>query len=513
MTLSTPYRTIEHEKFFSLVNKDDPQQIPDLFASNIENWLIRNSAELVMRPGLDPRGDSPNATNLGEGSLRKATGTFYLYRVLDGAANTAKFQYSTDGSTWIDVTSGGSLTTGKIWVMVQANDYLYAVNGTDTALKLDGSTASTVAAIPKGIAIEWWKNHMFVIGVEATPDRLYISNPNDPETWGGSDYININLGDGSRGTGLKGHPGQTGRLYIGKESSVWFLEGTDITDFAIAPLTYEHGIVSHRSMIQVKNDVWCIDEEGNVRGLYRTTEDNPFSALRSEDMQVTIAGLNKANLDKSSAVFYNNYAMFFVPYGVDSHNSIVLVWDTQANTNKSGNAQGGWVLFTNWSIACASIFDATEPKLYFHDSRNGNGQTYEWSGTSDNGVAITAKYETKIYDFGYADRKKRFKFAYQYAAAQGTVPFRFYSSVDRFYYTLNKTFNLQGTGDKLLGVDWTLGTDKLGSGGQVQQKIRYTDGGGTEKGYTLQMKLEAESSSVQVKVRKFTISYKVLGLR
>lgn len=511
--LSSPYKPFEHKKFYSMIDKDDPQDIPDLFASNIENWIIRDSNEIELRDGLTPRGTSPQATNLGYGVLRQANGNKFMYRVLNGGSDTSKFQYSQDGSNWSDVTSGGSLKTGVVWHMVQANNYMYAVNGQDTGLRLDGTTATQIAAMPKGTAIEWWKNFLWILGVAATPDRLYFSNENTPETWGGSDFINVNLGDGSPGVGLKGHPGQTGRLYIGKERSVWYLTGTDSSDFAIAPLTYEHGVISHESMIQVKNDVWCIDQEGNIRGLYRTTEDSPFSALRSEQIQSTISGLNKSYLHMSSAVYFDNYAMFFVPYGVDTYNSLVLVWDTQCNSDKYGKSQGGWTKFTGWNIAGGVVWDATEPELYMFDSRNGNGLTYQWSGTNDNGVEITGKYETKIYDMGSPDRLKKWKFTYQTAPSLGSVPVKFYSSMDRFYYVLLRTFNLTGTGDKLLGITWTLGTDKLGSGGAVRQKILMTEGGQTSKGYTVQIKLEATSSTVKVKLRKFSMHYKYFGLR
>jgi hypothetical protein len=510
--LSTPYKPFDHRKFFSMI-EDDPQRIPDFYASNIQNWLIRDSNQLEMRDGLSARGTSPSATNLGKGVLYKASGSKYLYRVINGAGNSSKFQYSTDGSTWVDVTSGGSKSTNVVWHMVQANDYVYAVNGVDTPVKLDGNTASTVSAIPNGTAIEWFKNFLFVIGVSATPDRLYFSNENTPETWGGSDFVNVNLGDGSPGTGLKGQAGQTGRLYIGKQRSVWYLTGDDGTNFVLQPLTYEHGVASHESMIQVKNDVWCVDQEGNIRGLYRTTTDDPFSALRSDHIQNSISGLNKSALNKSSAVFFDNYALFFLPNGVDTYNSLVLVWDTQANTDDKGVSHGGWTKFTNWNIAGAIVFQSSQPQLYLHDARTGNGQTYLWSGTSDNGTAIIAKYETKIYDNGVGDRLKKWKFTYQFAPALGTVPVRFYTSIDRFYYVLVKTFNLTGTGNKLLGVNWTLGTDKLGSGGQVREKISMVGGGQTSKGYSVQVKLEAESSSTKVKLRNFIVHYKYFGLR
>jgi hypothetical protein len=42
---------------------------------------------------------------------------------------------------------------------------LYGVNGVDTPIKYDTSTISTVAAIPVGSSIEWWKNRLWVFGV------------------------------------------------------------------------------------------------------------------------------------------------------------------------------------------------------------------------------------------------------------------------------------------------------------------------------------------------------------
>lgn len=492
-----------------MVDKDDPESIPDFFAANIENFHIRDKGELVMREGLTAMGTSPSATNLGYGVLNKANGTKLLVRVLNGAANSSKFQQSSDGTTWTDISGGGSKTTGAVWSMVQANDNLYAVNGVDTPIKFDGSTVSTVVAIPQGVAIEWFKNFLWVFGNPTYKDRLYFSNASTPETFGGSDYININLGDVSQGVGLKGSAGSSGRLYIGKQRSVWYLTGTSGSDFAIAPLTYEHGVASNRSMFQVKNDVWCIDLEGNIRGLYRTTEDNPFSALRSSDIQYTISGLNKAALSKVTGVYYDNFAMIFVPNGVDDYNSLCLVFDTLANEKK-----GGWVKYTNWRIAGGVVFnEASTPRLYMFDSRPSNGQTYIWSGTSDNGQAIVARYETKIYNFGVPERRKRFKYSYQFAAAQGSYTSKFYTSIDRYYYTLIANPSLLGTGNKLLGSTWTLGTDKLGSGGYVQVRIPFGNSGGSTEGTTVQVKLECESSQVQLKIREFTSHYLVKGLR
>lgn len=510
--------SFDHKFFYSMIDKDDGTVIPDHFATNIENFDIRNRGELVMRDGLTAAGSSPSKTNLGAAVLNKANGTKLIVRVVEGAGNTAKFQQSSDGVNWSDCTGGGSKTTGTKWALVQANDNLYGVNGVDTPIKFDGTTVSTVVAIPQGVAIEWFKNFLWVFGNPTYKDRLYFSNANDPETWGGTDYVNINLGDVSQGIGLRGSAGSTGRLYIGKQRSVWYLTGTSSVNFAIQPLTYEHGVASHESMFQVKNDVWCVDLDGNIRGLYRTDTDNPFSKIRSEDIQYTISGLNRGSLSKASAVFFNNYAMVFVPNGVDSYNSLVLVNDTLCNEGK-----GGWVKYTNWNIARAIVFnESATPHLYLFDARTSNGQVYTWNGTSDNGQAIIAKYETKIYDFPVYQKNgrryilqknaiKRFRYSFQYAGAQGNFTSRFYSSIDRFYYTQLANPSLLGTGNKLLGSTWTLGVDKLGSGGFVKVNIPFGAMGGQTEGTTCQIKLECESATTKLKLREFTSYY--IGLR
>lgn len=507
MALSTPLRSFRHTTFYSMNNRDDGQVIPDLYATNIENWIIRNVGQLEMRDGLAPRGASPSATNLGSAVLYQAGQSPLMVRVLDGAANSSKFQQSTDGTNWTDISGGGSKATGLVWKFVQANNALYGVNGQDTAVKITVSGISTIAAIPLGTAIEWWKNRLWVFGVTSVPDRLYFSGANDPETFGGSDFINVNLGDNSPGVGLKGTSGSSGRLYAGKARSVWYVTGASSSDFAINPLTYEHGVASHESMVQVKNDVWCVDLEGNIRSLYRTQFDTPFSSLKSSAIQATIAGLNRVAIIKSSAAYFDNYALFFVSNGVDDYNSLVLVFDTLAN-----NGKGGWMLFTNWRIARAVVFNEGRPKLWLFDARTGNGQAYQWSGTSDNGLAITAKYETKIYDHGFPEREKKWKFAYQFAPVIGSVDLKFYVSIDRFYYTLLKTFSLAGSASSLWD-DALWDVDTWSSQGFVRQKINYTDGGGDNTGYTQQIKIEAESSTTKIKVREFTSHFRFRGLR
>jgi len=507
--LRNPQENFEHKYFFTIKDRDDGQIISDYYATNVENLILRNAQQPELRDGLTARGTSPAKTNLGSDALYKANGLKKFLRVVNGAANTSKFQSSDEGITWSDVSGGTLRTTDALWSFAQANDNLYGVNGNDTPIKFDGSVITTIAAIPQGYYCTWWKNHFWVFRNPTYKDRVYFSNPNDPELWTGSDYVNVNLGDQSLGTGIKGTGGFTGRLYLGKERSVWYITGTAAANWALSILTYDHGVASHESMINAQNGMLCIDLEGNVRNLYRSSTDDPFSSLLSKDIPQTIAALNKSSIRLSSAVFYNNFALFFVPYGVSSVNNYVLCYDILANLGK-----GGFTKFTNWNVARATIFnESNKPKLFMHDSRVANGQTYEWIGTSDNGQAITGRFETKIYDFGVADQEKRFAYSYAFAPALGNYTYNFFASIDRYYYTLLKALSLLGTGNKLLGSTWTLGTDKLGSGGFVKNQINFTDNGGTPEGTTVQVKLELESSSIKLQVRQFTIHFRPYALR
>lgn len=490
-------------------DRDDGQAIPDYYATNVENLILRNARQPELRDGLTARGTSPNQTNLGSAVLYKANGLKKFVRVVNGPGSTSRMQSSDDGATWSDIPGGALLSSNAVWSFAQANDNLYGVNGTDTPIKYDGSVITTVPGMPQGYYCTWWKNHFWIYRNPTFKDRAYFSNPNDPETYTASDYINVNLGDQSFGTGIRGTAGDTGRLYLGKDRSVWYITGTSAANWALSILTYDHGVASHESMVDMKNGMLCLDLEGNVRNLYRSSTDNPFSTLHSADIPTTTSTINKSQLSKASAVVYDNFALFFVPSGVSDVNNLVLCWDALANLGK-----GGYVKFTGWNIARATVFnESNTPKLYLHDSRTDNGQTYEWTGTSDNGTAITGVYETKIYDYGMPDHEKRFSYAFSNAPALGNHTYNFYSSVDRYSYTLLKEVALLGTGNKLLGVDWTLGVDKLGAGGSVRTQVNYTDNGGTAEGITLQTKLELISATAKLQVREYTSHFRPYSLR
>lgn len=81
-------------------------------------------------------------------------------------------------------------TAGTTWCFEQMEynpgtgfkDSLWMMNGTDAAKKWDGTTfANWEGKPPKGTMLRVWKNRMIVSGVAAFPQRVFFSEPGDPQ--------------------------------------------------------------------------------------------------------------------------------------------------------------------------------------------------------------------------------------------------------------------------------------------------------------------------------------------
>jgi hypothetical protein len=79
----------------------------------------------------------------------------------------------------------------RIWYFEQASDsantqYIWALNGVDTPQKMlvsSGAVSAWGGTPPAGSFHKVWKTLMVVAGVAAQPQRLYYSQPNNPELW------------------------------------------------------------------------------------------------------------------------------------------------------------------------------------------------------------------------------------------------------------------------------------------------------------------------------------------
>jgi len=143
-----------------------------------------------------------------------------------------------------------------------------------------------------------------------------------------------------------------------------------------AEIILDIGCVANNSVVQVGNDVLYLATDG-VRALFRSQQDKlqlgqtfPLSyPLKDEFANITFT-----NIEKATAVFYDNIYLIALP--VDSSASNNEVWAYFPASN-------AWSVFKGWNVASWSkVRFSGQEKLYYIDSTDGD--VYEaFTGTQD----------------------------------------------------------------------------------------------------------------------------------
>jgi hypothetical protein len=307
------------------------------------------------------------------------------YIAINEADNTHCIIYRYTGSGSPTAVSGAILTKDLPVEFVDTGDAVYAFNGTDTVGKLVGATWSTVAGIPKGKWGIWVNNRLYVMGVTATPDNLYYSGANTPETFGGSDYIAIFPDQRSRTTGMNVI---SGNLVIGKTDNLVTFNGFTEDSFTAKNLNNNlpnFGSRSHRAMVNIGDDLIFLSFSGGVphfRSLMLTANGvlNDGGVV-STDIEDTMKTLNVAKLDIVCGGFDGRYAYWSVPTGSSIVNDLTLMYDT---------FEKGW-----------TIHDSMSASFYFISGIVGNSDSIYFGSASANGKVLAIDHS--IYSRDSAD--------------------------------------------------------------------------------------------------------------
>jgi hypothetical protein len=152
------------------------------------------------------------------------------------------------------------------------------------------------------------------------------------------------------------------KLVVFNRNSIHIVIGnTDLSSFQSQLLTDEVGLTARNSAIQVGNQIIFLSDNGvyglsfvdlyNLRG-----NEVPLS----ESIQKTIDTINKAHVDKASAVYFDNKYYLAVPTGSSTFNNTLLIYnflnkswesiDTVNNVDLSGNTFSSFE-FTNLLVA------------------------------------------------------------------------------------------------------------------------------------------------------------------
>ena len=469
-------------------------------------------SRIVKRPGNTPIGATLGAfIHLGISAYEPAGGTKKIIVCRDGTSNSQLYE-STGGN--FSAIGSANLAMGAQMNFVQASNYLFGFNGTDVVDYDNTTVTRNRAGVPIGKFGYWFHNYLFVAGVTSAPNRLYFSNLGVPITFTGSDYIDINANDGDEITGLNI---LNDELIIFKKNSVWAISGWSGASFGATTIAGQNttlkaagvGTPSHQSIVSTGRDLYYLSFNGGIPH-FRSFTQTVFAktveeGVISHDIETTMDGLNKSQLDNCAGTYDGKYIYWGVCSGGSTTNNLILILDPEKTYRTTMGTMRSWVQDSGYTPSQYTISTISgRAKTYFADATTG-GLVYE-QGTSvytDNGTAVTMDVRTR--DIMFSPVKKT-KYKYMYikykSGSAGTllVNARIDQAAD---YGLQESVSLQGSSPGLGPTGtFTLGVSMLGGSTIVKDRVTFAHLTGTLLG--IQFK-ESTSNSCEL------YDYEVLG--
>ena len=476
------YNYVNYSYSGGLNNSDEPEQLQENEASVLKNAYIDKTGTLKKRAGTLLIGNDTGDTAItGLVGWQENDGTKWLVRT---TATDIQY-YNTSSATWETFDDG--FTTGLDTNFTIANNKMYIFNGTDNLHSWDGAdVALNSGVVDLGTAVPqtefgvFWKNYMFAaggstLGGTTYPTRVYFSNLADPDTWTtGTDYFDVNLSDGQPITGMA----PLGELLVVfKRRSVYILSGSSPADWRISSsvnnvqsVDSSIGCTSHRSIVQVGNDLWFMSDDG-MRSVRRTEaqSDTPSTGIVTGKVETTVQGMNKSALDKVASTTFNKRVYVAYPTGSNTYNNEVLVAETRHTTEDTENPHP-WVVYTGWNPACwATHIPSSEIALYYGEG-SGDSLTFQAeTGTNDNSAAIDFDYQSKMIDLNQPNMKKTSRFIITSAESGDDVDIQIQSSTDGNIFTTHGVLNTYDGGALWNSAVWD--TDTWSYAGEVEKKF------------------------------------------
>jgi hypothetical protein len=368
---------------------------------------------------------------------------------------------------------------------VQAGGKLYGFNRSEV-VSIDSSMAVTLnpATIPAGKVAAWFHNYLFVANTTANPSRLYLSNAGDPDTFTtASDYVDINANDGDEITALYPFGNE---LYVFKNNTIWSISGFTSATFTATTASaqnlnskiYGYGTPSQKAIVNTGLDLYYLSFSGGFPH-FRSFNQTQFATTLEQgvvswDMETTLSGINKAQLEKVAGVYDGKYIYWALPNGSATNNDLVLVFWPKIKYKAENITYRSWVKWDGITPAQFATSDISgQYKIYFGDSSD-NGYVFELntSAYSDNGTAITMDVRTRTMESNRA-RKTKFKYLYLKHETGSAGSLAVKARVDRATnFVTQDTLSLASTSPGLGPTGtFTLGVSVLGGPDRTTKRV------------------------------------------
>lgn len=418
-----PQRLVVMNPSKGLNNLVSPSLIDNKEFSDMQNMEYDEGGVIRKRAGYVASGNALTAAR-GLGTFSTESSNYMV--TIDGT----QLKYRTSGN-WSTAT-GDTFTAGKDTSFTQARLKLFIWNGTDGGAYFDGSAVTRPGTMPKAKFSVYYQNKHIAAGVDGQPSRLFISNLTNAAdftvTTGGTQPQPDSTNDTENGnpnvpgaTVFAGTPALTEAnvldirkndgdkitalgvfqdvLIVFKERSIFQVTFDSSGNPTVTPVTYATGCVSHKSVVNIENDISFMSREG-----HRVLGNEPqfFTAIRTQVLSIRIQpsmdAINKQYYSRCNGIYFDNKYILAYPVG-SSAISKTMTYDRRFQ------AYSLWTNFNAQSMV-RYIDSSNNEDLYFLD--DGGTQVYKRvAGTyNDNGAAIEAYVVSKAQDLGNPDITK-----------------------------------------------------------------------------------------------------------
>lgn len=287
----------------------------------------------------------------------------------------------------------------------------YSDTGTDTPSTIFTPPEGNSTGGQKGSMIIYAFSRLFVAGDTDNPSRLFYSGVgtqiDDFSTAYSGGWVDVSKNDGDEISSIFFFQNS---VLVFKRKSIWKFTFDATTGLPkLELITNELGCESHRTVKIVDNDLWFLaKKDGRAVVASVGNVQQYFNALRTVERSLNISknshldSANLAMLSNACAHFFRNLYVLCLADGSSTTNDRCYVYDTRFK------AWLGW-----WDNIKANAFFA------YTDS-NGNEELYYCSdetgyivkmftGTDDNGTAISWKLQTKNFNQGLFDQYKIYR--------------------------------------------------------------------------------------------------------
>lgn len=416
-------KNIPEVSFIGMNNRDKPELLKKGYVQKALNCIL-GDGQIVKGPGTVEAFD---ISGVQSGCLGAISTDAEVYFAANNAEDTLAIIYRWTGSG--APTPVASMTASLPIEFVDAGTAVYALNGTNAVIKLDGATATTPAGIPIGKYGYWINNRLYISGVTSFPSRLYFSGANTPDTFGGSDYLDVFPSQRGDITGLGS---LAGLLMVGKKNNWVSFNGYTVDDFTAKQLVEQQpniGLISQRSIVNTGNDMYYLSFLGDVphiRSLKQTSfGDINDGGVISNDIEGTMKTINKSMIHLAVGGYDGRFLWYAIPTGSSTFNDLVICLDTVSE---------GWTIHDSMDVAVFFRSSVSgQDRLYYGDSQVSKAYYLDRTRADRANNALSMEVISRKYRPAVS-QKSKYKYLYTMTGADTQGDITISASPDGFTY-------------------------------------------------------------------------------